>query len=103
MHLRRADLQTKLHGKDCLQMAGDYNTELMVRGLARFLKEHAPRLDLSPGLRWLNSIQSTKDKAAGLLGVLAVNMDGEPFIDGIFRSEPMDTSGYIATLRLPAD
>ena len=68
MHLRRADLQTKLHGKDFLQMAGDYNTELMVQGLVRFLKEHAPRLDLSPGLLWLTSIQSTKDKAAGLLG-----------------------------------
>ena len=70
MHLRRADLQTKLHGKDFLQMAGDYSTELMVRGLARFLAEHAPHLDLSPGLLWLNSNQSTKDKAAGLLAAL---------------------------------
>jgi len=68
MHLRRANLQTRLHGKDFLQMAGDYNTELMVRGLARFLKEHAPQLDLSSGLLWLDSNQGTKDKAAGLLG-----------------------------------
>jgi indolepyruvate ferredoxin oxidoreductase alpha subunit len=70
MHLRRADLQTKLHGKDFLQMAGDYNTELMVRGLVRFLTEHAPRLDLSSGLLWLNSNQSTREKAAGLLGAM---------------------------------
>ena len=70
MHLRRADLQTKLHGKDLLQMAGDYNTELMVRGLTRFLAQHAPQLDTSSASLWLNSIQSSKDKAAALLGPL---------------------------------
>ena len=70
MHLRRADLQTKLHGKDLLQMAGDYNTELMVRGLARFLAQHAPRLDTSSASLWLSSVQSFKDKAATLLGPL---------------------------------
>jgi len=68
MHLRRADLQTKLHGKDLLQMAGDYSAELMVRGLARFLAQHAPRLDLSSGSLWLNSIQNSREKAATLLG-----------------------------------
>ncbi len=70
MHLRRADLQTKLHGKDFLQMAGDYNTELMVRGLARFLAQYAPQLDLSSGTAWLNSIQAAREKAAALLGAL---------------------------------
>jgi indolepyruvate ferredoxin oxidoreductase, alpha subunit len=68
--LRRADLQTKLHGKDCLLMAGEYNTEVMVRGLSRFLAQHAAHLDTSPGSRWLNSMQSTKEKAAALLGPL---------------------------------
>jgi len=69
-HLRRADLQTKLHGKDLLQMAGDYTAELMVRGLARFLARHASQLDTSAGSLWLNSMQSSKDKAAALLGPL---------------------------------
>jgi len=68
--LRRADLQTKLHGKDCLQMAGDYTTEVMVRGLAGFLGTHVPHLDLSPGSSWLNSIKHSKEKATGLLGSL---------------------------------
>ena len=68
MHLRRADLQAKLHGKDLLQMAGDYSAELMVRGLARFLAQYAPRLDLSSGSLWLNSIQNSREKAAALLG-----------------------------------
>ena len=69
-HLRRADLQTKLHGKDFLQMAGDYNTELLVSGLAKFLALHAPQLNLSSGSLWLNSIQITKEKAAALLGAM---------------------------------
>jgi len=67
-HLRRADLQAKLHGKDLLQMAGDYGSELMVRGLARFLAQHAPKLDSSSGSRWLNSVQNSREKAAALLG-----------------------------------
>src|SRR6185436_2921086 len=29
--------QAKLHGKDCMHMAGDYNVESLVRGLTRFL------------------------------------------------------------------
>ncbi len=70
MHLRRADLQTKLHGKDLLHMAGDYSTELMVRGLAKFLAQHAPQLELSSGFLWLDSIQKSKEKAAALLGAL---------------------------------
>ena len=68
--LRRADLQTKLHGKDCLQMAGEYTAEVMVRGLKQFLAQHAPQLDLSSGSLWLGSIQSTREKAAALLGAL---------------------------------
>ena len=78
MHLRRAAEepglrsldQTKLHGKDLLHMAGEYTTELMVQGVARFLKQHAPQLDLSSGSLWLNSIQNSREKAASLLGAM---------------------------------
>jgi len=68
--LRRADVPGKLHGKDLFHMAGEYNTEAMVRGLAKFLSQHAPQLDTSPGSLWLNSIQGTKEKATALLGPL---------------------------------
>jgi len=68
--LRRADLQAKLHGKDLFHMAGEYHTEAMVRGLARFLAQHAPHLDASSGSRWLESVKSMKEKAATLLGTL---------------------------------
>ncbi len=69
-HLRRADLQAKLHGKDFLQMAGDYSTEVMVRGLARFLGKYASHLDFNAGNSWIEKNQKTKQKAAQLLGAL---------------------------------
>jgi len=68
--LRRADLQAKLHGKDCVHMAGEYNVEALVRGLARFLGMHAAHLDTSAGSAWLDSVQGTKKKATALLGAL---------------------------------
>jgi indolepyruvate ferredoxin oxidoreductase alpha subunit len=66
--LRRADLQTRLHGKDVLVQAGEYSTEVVVRGLARFLAAHLPKLDTSSGARWLEALDATRARAAGLLG-----------------------------------
>jgi len=68
--LRRADLQTKLHGKDLLQMAGDYTAELLVQGLTRFLNKHARHLDTALGSAWHKKISETRQKAAELLGPL---------------------------------
>jgi len=68
--LRRADVQARLHGKDVMHMAGDYNVEALVRGLAKFLAQRAPHLDASGGARWLEQVASTKEKAAALLGML---------------------------------
>jgi indolepyruvate ferredoxin oxidoreductase alpha subunit len=68
--LRRADVPGKLHGKDCMHMAGDYNVEALVRGLSKFLSQHAPHLDLASGSSWVSSVQRTKEKAAELLGTL---------------------------------
>jgi indolepyruvate ferredoxin oxidoreductase alpha subunit len=61
--LRRADLQTRLHGKDMLQLAGEYSVEVMVRGLVRFLGAHAAALDTSPGTHWLEAVEQTKKNA----------------------------------------
>ena len=65
--LRRADIQTKLRGKDLLPMAGDYTAEILVRGLARFLAQHAPHLDTSSGARWLEGVDASRKRAADLL------------------------------------
>jgi len=40
--LRRADVQTRVHGKDVLPMAGEYTGAVMLQGLTRFLEKAAP-------------------------------------------------------------
>ena len=42
--LRRADLQTRVHGKDVLPMAGEYTNAVVLRGIARFIERYAPAL-----------------------------------------------------------
>ena len=61
--LRRADVQARLHGKDCMHMAGEYNVEALVRGIAKFLAQHAPHLDISPGCDWVDDVAATEEKA----------------------------------------
>jgi indolepyruvate ferredoxin oxidoreductase alpha subunit len=68
--LRRADVSGKLHGKDCMHMAGDYNAEALVRGLAKFLGLHAPHLSISSGDEWLRRVAAGREKASALLGAL---------------------------------
>ncbi|MCG6954321.1 MAG: thiamine pyrophosphate-dependent enzyme, partial [Betaproteobacteria bacterium] len=65
--LRRADLQTRLHGKDLLQLAGEYTVEVMVSGLIKFLRAHAPDLDPTAGRRWLEKVAQTKTDATAAL------------------------------------
>jgi indolepyruvate ferredoxin oxidoreductase alpha subunit len=42
--LRQADLQTRVHGKDCLPRAGDYTPNVIIKGLLRFLNRYLPDL-----------------------------------------------------------
>ncbi len=87
--LRKADLQTKLHGKDCLPMAGEYTPLVMADGLAKFLKLQtvqptvssplegaakgggatSARLDSAANVltNWLTEHQSRVTKVAGAL------------------------------------
>jgi indolepyruvate ferredoxin oxidoreductase alpha subunit len=70
--LRRADAPAKLHGKDCMHMAGEYNTESLVRGLSRFVARHAPHLNTASGSNWIKNVQTAKNRANELLGALPV-------------------------------
>jgi indolepyruvate ferredoxin oxidoreductase alpha subunit len=70
--LRRADVQAKLHGKDCMHMAGEYTAEAMVKGIAKFVAQHAPHLDVSAGEGWLNTVRAARQAAGELLGALPV-------------------------------
>jgi indolepyruvate ferredoxin oxidoreductase alpha subunit len=38
--LRQADLQTALHGKDCLTMAGEYTSAEVLKGTRAFLEHY---------------------------------------------------------------
>ena len=42
--LRRADLLTRVHGKDVLPMAGEYTGGVVLKGVARFIEIYAPAL-----------------------------------------------------------
>jgi indolepyruvate ferredoxin oxidoreductase alpha subunit len=42
--LRKADVQTKVHGKDVLPMAGEYTGGVVLKGVARFIEMYAPQL-----------------------------------------------------------
>ncbi|MBL3698783.1 indolepyruvate ferredoxin oxidoreductase alpha subunit [Leucobacter luti] len=42
--LRKAGVETKLHGKDLLPMGGEYTTQVVTQGLTKFLEQHAPEL-----------------------------------------------------------
>jgi indolepyruvate ferredoxin oxidoreductase alpha subunit len=62
--LRRADLQTKLHGKDLLAMGGEYTAELLLAGLVRYLAAHAPDLPRGAAESLLADIAGLKAQAA---------------------------------------
>jgi len=51
--LRRADIQTPLHGKDMLPQAGEYTAEVMAGGLAKFLQRYLPQHTPESTLQWL--------------------------------------------------
>jgi indolepyruvate ferredoxin oxidoreductase alpha subunit len=60
-HLRRADVQTRLHGKDMLPMAGEYSVEVLAQGLMKFLG------GVPAGSAWLDDVQRTRAAVAGKL------------------------------------
>ena len=42
--LRRADIATKVHGKDLLAMAGEYTAAVVTKGILKFVEQYAPEL-----------------------------------------------------------
>ncbi len=64
--LRKADLQTRLHGKDMLPMAGEYTPLVMGRGLAAFLSRYGrPSQALD---QWLAGVDTHQAEVAKMLG-----------------------------------
>ncbi len=69
--LRKADLQTRVHGKDFLPLAGEYTGEVVLTGVARWIEAVAPRgVDAAGVARSLASLTASKGQAAEALGAL---------------------------------
>ncbi len=51
--LRRMAIDVALHGKDVLQMAGEYTVEVIAQGLLQFLARHASALPRGEAEAWL--------------------------------------------------
>ena len=63
--LRKADLNTKLHGKDFLAMAGEYTPFVLGRGLAQFLAAHGRKSDALEA--WVSGVDARKTEATKAL------------------------------------
>ena len=62
--LRRADIQTPLHGKDMLPQAGEYTTEVIAGGLAKFLLRYLPQHTPESTLQWLAGNRERRERVA---------------------------------------
>ena len=65
--LRRADAGAALHGKDLLQMAGEYTVEAIAHGLEKFLARHAPDASLAGARGWLEANAERRQAVAAQL------------------------------------
>ena len=67
--LRKADLNTTIVGKDVFPKAGEYQSEVMMNGLAKFVEGAAPKgVDLAPVAFATKAVADNKALAAELLG-----------------------------------
>ena len=72
--LRRADIQTKVYGKDVLPMAGEYTGEVMLGGLTKWIAATAPKgIDVAALHAQVESVSGVKKRAAQLLGAPVPN------------------------------
>ena len=66
-HLRRRDIQTRLHGKDLLPMGGEYSVEVLVQGLTQFAASFLPGPGAESAKRWLSGNRERRQAAASML------------------------------------
>jgi indolepyruvate ferredoxin oxidoreductase alpha subunit len=64
--LRKADLNTRIGGKDVLPMAGEYTPHVVAKGLAAFLAEHGRA---APALQdWIATVDRRRAEVDSMLG-----------------------------------
>jgi indolepyruvate ferredoxin oxidoreductase alpha subunit len=74
--LRRADVQTKVHGKDMLPMAGEYTGGVVRSGVQKFIERHRPDLLAAP--LPASEIAPVKQRQNGALAAVESNVHGRP-------------------------
>ncbi|MRD46121.1 indolepyruvate ferredoxin oxidoreductase [Caenimonas koreensis DSM 17982] len=65
--LRRRDIQTKLHGKDVLQAAGELSVEIMSQGLSLFASSYLPGPATETAKAWLAGNRERREAVARML------------------------------------
>ena len=71
VELRRADIQTRVIGKDVLPRAGEYSSDVLLKGIAGFLKETRPAgIDTDAAVAKADAVAAQKAKSAAALGPL---------------------------------
>ncbi len=65
--LRRRDVQTPLHGKDVLPMAGEYTVEVIAAGVSAFAQRYLPAVSQVATQQWLQDNTQRRLNAAQLL------------------------------------
>jgi indolepyruvate ferredoxin oxidoreductase alpha subunit len=66
--LRKAEISTGLYGKGCLPQAGEYTSDVLVEGLARFLEQVQPQgVDHAAARAAADAIKRHRETAAALL------------------------------------
>jgi indolepyruvate ferredoxin oxidoreductase, alpha subunit len=66
--LRRADIPTRVHGKDCLPMAGEYTGEVVLAGAAKWIEAVGASAGTQAARRAIDQLAAVKKRAADLLG-----------------------------------
>jgi indolepyruvate ferredoxin oxidoreductase alpha subunit len=66
--LRRRDVNTPVHGKDLLPMAGEYTVEIIAHGVAEFVTRRESMRSLGGGLAWLTQNDARRAAVVAQLG-----------------------------------
>ena len=73
--LRRRDIQTPLHGKDFLPMAGEYSVEVVSNGLSTFVAKYLPTNGVEVAKTWL---ANNKTRRASIAQQLTAPLPARP-------------------------
>ena len=68
--LRKADIQTRVHGKEFLPMAGEYTGAVLLQGVRNFVELYAPELKAASG-NLLPAVQSTAQHQQAIADAMA--------------------------------